>query len=53
MTRKDKILNDANYQLRLSPELREQFKRAANNNGEVMSSTLRSMIKKYIKENKK
>ena len=46
-------LNDANYQLRLSPELREQFRKAANKNGEVMSSTLRSLIKMYVKNNNK
>ena len=53
MTKKEKIMNNANYQLRLSPELRETFKKMANDNGEVMSSTLRGLIKEYIKKHKK
>ena len=52
MTRKDKILNSENFQLRLSSDLKEQFRKAANKDGEVMSTTLRNLIKKYIKENK-
>ena len=49
---KKKKTNEANYQLRLSPELREEFRRVVNNNGEVMASTLRGLIKEYIKNNK-
>lgn len=46
-------MKTVNLNIRISEEMREEFKRIAENNAQTPSALIRKWIEEYIKENKK